>query len=299
MRRSWLCGDDPLTGRNFDHRRDWIEQRLLDLANSFAVALYAWALMDNHCHVVLAVDPRLPFEWPDSDVASRWCRLSASHRRGFPDPENKERKQREAELLSDPARLETIRQRLGSVSWFNRYLKEAIAKEANAEDGCNGHFWESRFGCQPLLDERAILTCMTYVDLNPIRAGAAITLDNSSFTSIKRRLEALAVDPAEIDNPLTPLAGTVRLSGPTVSLRSYIELLQWTGQRQRADKLGVIDPATPSILLQLRAPPDRWVGLTGHLFHRFRVAVGGKASLGSFARRTNRTRIQGNTYAWD
>ena len=43
VRRAWLCGEDPLTGRNFDHRRDWIERRLIDLAQSFAVGLYGWA----------------------------------------------------------------------------------------------------------------------------------------------------------------------------------------------------------------------------------------------------------------
>jgi len=288
-----------VTGKNFDHRRDWIEERLLDLANSFAVALYAWALMDNHCHVVLAVDPRLPEQWSDVEVASRWCRLSASDRRGYSDKESEQRRQRETDLLSNPTQLQVIRDRLGSISWFNRYLKEAIAREANAEDGCTGCFWESRFGCQPLLDEQAILTCMAYVDLNPIRAGAAISLADSSFTSIKRRLDALAAKLANDDDLLSPLAGSARLPGPSLSIRSYIELLEWTGRQRRDDKRGVIDPATPPALVRLRAPPEHWLDFTTDLFRFFRIAIGSQSSLAEFAKRSHRTRVQGSRYAWD
>jgi hypothetical protein len=85
-----------------------------------------------------------------------------------------------------------------------RFLNEAIARQANDEDNCTGRFWEGRFYCQALLDEPAVLTCMAYVDLNPIRAGIAADLADSDFTTIQRRLRALEDRPEAAKEQLPP-----------------------------------------------------------------------------------------------
>lgn len=72
VRRAFLCGRDRLTGQNFDHRKDWIEARILELAECFAVSVYAYAVMSNHLHVVVRVDPQAALEWSDTEVARRW-----------------------------------------------------------------------------------------------------------------------------------------------------------------------------------------------------------------------------------
>ena len=71
----------------------------------------------------------------------------------------------------------------------NKLLNEHIAKEANKEDKVTGSFFESRFKSQALLDEQALLTCMAYVDLNPIRAAIAHTPEDSDYTSIQERIK--------------------------------------------------------------------------------------------------------------
>lgn len=94
------------------------------------------------------------------------------------------------------------RQRLLSPSWLLRLVKQEIARRANAEDGCTGHFWESRFTSVALLDAAATLACMVYVDLNPLRAGLVRDPTASDFTSIRHRaVRAESANRAEQDAP--------------------------------------------------------------------------------------------------
>jgi REP element-mobilizing transposase RayT len=72
VRRAFLCGVDGYTGLSFEHRKQWIEQRILELARYFAVGIYAYAVMSNHLHVVVHVDPGVAMAWSAEEVARRW-----------------------------------------------------------------------------------------------------------------------------------------------------------------------------------------------------------------------------------
>ena len=78
VRRAFLCGEDPLTGRSFNHRKQWVEDRILALAKSFAIAVHAYAVMSNHYHVVLETDPMAARKWSDEETARRWLALSTN-----------------------------------------------------------------------------------------------------------------------------------------------------------------------------------------------------------------------------
>ena len=253
VRRAFLCGADPLSGRSFEHRKAWVEARLLELAAVFAVGLYAYAVMSNHVHAVLYVDPDTATRWSDTEVAERWVRLFPARLNGAVDPEACRRRQ--DAMLGNPERLAECRRRLGSLSWFMRCLSEPIARRANREDGCSGRFWEGRFKCQALLDDAAVVSCMTYVDLNPVRAGIAADLPSSAHTSVKLRIEAVGAATTQV---LQPVAGSAAAPYMPLGLVEYLALADWTGRIVRPDKRGAIAGTVPPILGRLGLRPRSW-----------------------------------------
>ena len=56
VRRAYLCGEDTVSGRSYEHRRQWVEDRLMLLAEVFCVDVCAFAVMSNHTHVVLRIN---------------------------------------------------------------------------------------------------------------------------------------------------------------------------------------------------------------------------------------------------
>ena len=289
VRRAWLCGQDPVSGRCFEHRRGWIEQRLLSLAESFAVGLYAWAVLSNHTHVVLRIDPRLPQNWTDEEIARRWARLD---RKLEPVPQDQVA-QRVERLLRQPERIAELRTRLGNLSWFMRYLNEGIARAANGEDRCGGRFWEGRYRSQALLDDAAVTACMAYVDLNPIRAGIADELADSEFTSIQRRLRSLEADPQARDALLEPLAG-VRCSGASrLTVGAYIDLVDCTGRMMRPGKRGSIPDHAVAALAAIRGSPAWWTGCVSRIEAAFGSVVGVPRTLRQRAEETGRRCLRG------
>src|SRR6186713_3368417 len=267
VRRAFLCGKDPVSGKNFEHRKAWARDRLQRLAEAFAIDVGAYAVMANHLHIVLKQRPDLAKECSAEEVTRRW-------RHAFP-------KVRDDEGLSEPARLmleaeaadpklvAQRRERLSDLSWFMRGLCEPIARRANREDGCTGRFWEGRFKSVALLDDAAVLACSAYVDLNPVRAGIAKTPETSLFTSAKERIDgvkAAAQDrarPAVKSNRSSRAASARRAELPgawlaqlvaerpgrkpsvakpwlSLDLADYLKLFDWTGRQVRSDKRGVI-----------------------------------------------------------
>ena len=253
VRRAFLCGSDSISGKDFEHRKSWVEDRLLALAECFAVGIYAYAVMSNHLHVVVHVDPDAAAGWSAEEVAQRWVRLFPVREHGEVDVEAC--RLRAEVLAGDPTRIAELRARLASISWFMRCLSEPIARRANREDNCTGRFWEGRFKCQALLDDAAVLACMAYVDLNPIRAGMAPSLAASDHTSIKNRLIGLQTDDANV--ALEPVAGPAS-SGLPLNLGEYLELADWTGRILRSDKRGAIEAAAPPILRRLGLRESEW-----------------------------------------
>jgi len=189
VRRTFLCGFDEFSNKDYSHRKDWLEKRMVELCDVFAVELFAFAVMDNHYHAVLYLEPLAPQRWSDEEVSERWLKAYLGR---LQEPKfAKQRELKKQAIMADKEKLILYRERLGSLSWFMSRLNEPLAKQSNKEDICTGRFWEGRYTAQALLDEAAVFSAMAYVDLNPIRAKLAETLDDSANTSIRKRLNSI------------------------------------------------------------------------------------------------------------
>jgi len=300
VRRTFLCGVDEMTGHNYSHRKNWLESRMMELCDIFSVDIYAYAVMDNHCHIVLYLDPLAPMQWSKEDVAERWlCAYSGK----LIDPKfAKQRKLKKQAIIADKERIKLYRERLGSLSWFMSRLNEPLAKQSNKEENCTGSFWEGRYSAQALLDEAAVLSCMAYVDLNPVRAKIADKLQESNNTSIKKRLEEIKqTEPidvqAKFDSAIFAISNQVNSKKLSMSSKSYIELVEWTGQNiVYPDKVSMPQNIS-SCLKQLNLQQNHWLKQLEHFENNYCHVVGSMALIRQKAKKLKKRCMKGMSAA--
>jgi putative transposase len=105
------------------HRRQRIEDKLLELATVFAIDLYTYSVMHNQYHVVLLIDKSKANSWDVLEVMELW------------------------------------RERLMYISWLMRIINGGIARMANRDDDSTGRFWEGPFSIQLLFNEKTLAAC--------------------------------------------------------------------------------------------------------------------------------------------
>jgi len=323
VRRAFLCG------AGFDHRKDWIRDRLQQLAEVFAIDIAAYAVMSSHLHVVVKTDPDLAARWSEFEVVTRWSRLfpasirmwaTMSSGRDMLDESTMDQAIRI--VAKDADRVATLRDRLSDLSWFMKCTKEPIARRANREDGCTGCFWEGRFKSPRLLDDAAILTGMVYVDLNPMRAGLATTPEHSDHTSVQDRIHVRQLFEKQNQRRRRASKRAARLVRRSANLRSaehgiwlapiardgdqprsgvlpltldeYLAIVDATGRMVRSRKHGFIPSHLPPILERLNVDVSAWAKTWGEVSRIFGTALGNRAARAAEAARRGRTRVIGS-----
>jgi len=140
VRRAFLCGENRYSGKNFDHRKSWILDRIKQLTSTFAVEVCAYAIMSNHFHLVLHVDVETVKGWSFDEVIDRWLSLYKGHEVAQKCMSGEQLIKIEQDALS--SLVEVWRSRLEDLSWYMRCLNESVARMANDEDNCTVRFWE-------------------------------------------------------------------------------------------------------------------------------------------------------------
>ena len=126
VRRSFLCGIDAHSGKNYEHRRLWIENRIRILSSIFAIDICSYAVMSNHIHLVIQLKPHEAESWTDNEVLDRWTHL-------FIGPPAVQ--QWRANTRLNPADngilnqlVEQYRDRLGDLGWFMKCLNKNLGQ---------------------------------------------------------------------------------------------------------------------------------------------------------------------------
>ena len=220
VRRARLLGE----GEQVGERKAWIERRLEELNSIFAVSVGGFAVLDNHLHVLLRLDPDEAKSWSDAEVVERWFRLyppRGTDRKPLPPAKRKELLE---ERLKDTKWLAETRERLSSLGWFMKSLKEPLSRMVNKAENCTGAFFEGRFKSIAVLDEEALLSVCAYIDLNPVAAGIAKTPEESEYTSVKARVDHVRRQGREEDLRAA-LKGSVAASAATRGLEDALWLV--------------------------------------------------------------------------
>lgn len=297
VRRCFLMGQDPDSGKDYDYRKQWLQDRLRRFAAHFGIDLLCYSILSNHFHLVLRSRPDVVATWDDTEVARRWLMICPGGR----DRQGNPREPTESQLNSirhDPVRLATIRRRLSDISWWMRLLCQPLAAKANREENQLGRFWQGRFRAVRICDEAALLACAAYVELNPIRAALAETLEGSRYTSIGQRLESLSGDatsveadegdgdqflaPVEIDERGDALGAVASRSAYRASDKGflpiseleYVCLLDWTARMVVPGKRGVTPAEAPEVLERLGWNVPQWTALVRDFGRLFSLAAG-------------------------
>jgi REP element-mobilizing transposase RayT len=276
VRRAFLLGSEPF------NRKEWIEHRLQELSEIFAVSIGGFSVMDNHLHVLLRLDPDTAQSWSDEEVVRRWGTL-------FP-PRDRSRKPIPVSRdwiqwrLKDSAWVAKARERLQSLSWFMKCLKEPLARLANQQDKVRGAFFEERFKSVAILDEESLLATCAYIDLNPVAAGIVSVPEQSPHTSISQRVDSVKTQERINDLKAAEqgsMAGSTASRGledslwlcpiedrrqldstregmlEGISLGSYLLLVDFTGRLFRQGK-AAISVEISGILERLGSSADQW-----------------------------------------
>jgi len=287
VRRTYLCGYRSDIKKDFSHRKQWIVNRMKHLAKAFYIDVCAYAVMSNHYHLVLHVNQVDAKSASFEELLARWKMIYSNDAKKIQKKLKALGEHHEAYKLEIT---ETLRHKLSNISRFMGSLNEVIAKMGNLEENLTGRFWEGRFKSQALLDEGALLCAMAYVDLNPIRAGLALTPELSAFTSIQERILQLNNPSQKKSNrPPTWLMPFLANSNSFTlqqaipfKLDDYLVLLDTTGRLITDSKKAAIPQNLAPILERLQLTQRGWFKMIGSLEKNFSYAVGSPVALSHF-----------------
>lgn len=234
VRESRLMGIDSSTGKNYEHRRAWLEKRIRRLALQFAIEVQSFSIRDNEVIFIVRNRPDWVKSWSDREIVYRWLMICPKRKNKLGEP--KEPKEEEIiSILQNQNLMLEIRSRLSDPSWWMRLILQPLAARANIEENLTGGFWQGRYQSLVLLDDASAIAASVFTEIASIRDELRKSLRDSIYSSLRDRWEDFLNDSPHLANK-SFLCSMYRKGSCfsasssilPVTLEDYLDLIEWT-----------------------------------------------------------------------
>lgn len=290
---AYLCGNDPASIKNYDHRRKWMTDKLAQLSRMFAIKVCSYAILHNRYSLVVCVNQNVAKSLSDQDVVARWSicfkvpQVVKSVLEG--------KSINNEDYIKAHCLIDTWRHRLSDLSWFMRLLNECIARRANSEDGCKGKFWKGRYKSQALLDDAALIACMSYIDMLPECSRQESMGDTQGVSSLS--YHTCGIKKPERSEPLKLQLAPFKRNNESFSLpctyHEYKNLIIWTKQALITKRKWYVPGQCRTFLNNIGINANIWLDFVSHYHRFFNQAVGSYGNMRKLSVKQGKRHLRG------
>lgn len=147
--------------------KDYLLQLIKHLSSIYFAEILGFAIMGNHFHAVVRM--HVGDEYPDDEISKRFGLY-------YQNDKNKR--------APMPNQIPALREKWGKLSEFMKEIKQVFSRFYNKRHKRRGFFWSDRFKSVLVENGEALINCLAYVDLNPVRAGIVDRPDDYRWNSL-------------------------------------------------------------------------------------------------------------------
>jgi len=137
-----------------DTEKDYLLQLIKHFSSVYFCEILGYCLMGNHFHIVLRMHPGE--EYSDDEIRDRYACYYIKDK---------------TKIAPFPGQIPLLREKWQSLSEFMKEIKQSFSRFYNKKHQRRGFFWSERFKSVLIENGEALINCLAYVDLNPVRAG--------------------------------------------------------------------------------------------------------------------------------